>query len=435
MDPASASLTSALVGSGTPRRCVFVLTSRTKIEADDDAPVCDAMSWVRLRPLDEAACKQLFSSLTQTLSPSTDLAAAKDRIELSAGNPLFLRWLLVEAPAPDGGELPVSLTDLLTQRVRRLSDSTLRAFVAAVLLGKHCRLDRLARLAGLNEAELIGSIQSLENQGFLEAEGADVRSAHPMLSQAALNEFPPVTMRLMHSTAAMLLQMDAEPSHSIGMLWDAAEHWHHAGFTEKATELLRSCAAYCVQIGRPATACNLLQRACTIASPACRVDTVKQLIAAARVAEDYFLLTDAVRQHRTLTHGDRMRERMTNWELDAIQALRFSGESILRLVPLLETCVSASHASASHRLRAACQLLAAHELNLSVHAACVTHTQLANIQCDSDADAAHRHRADMLYDTFAVSMTSRSTLASGYCSSFTALHPRRWAFASWSTPP
>ncbi len=251
MDPASADLAFALIAGGRARRCTFAFTSRTKLAGDDDSAERDTVSWLRLRPLDDQASRRLFSSLARTLMRTPDAAVAADRLALAAGNPLFLRWLLMEAPTPEPSALPISLTDLLAQRVQRLTDATLRAFVAAVLLGKHCRLDRLTRLAGLSEGDLLTSIQSLENQGFLEADGADIRSAHPLLSQAALTEFPPVTMRLMHSTAAMLLQTEAEPGHKIGMLWDAAEHWHQAGATEKAIELLQSCAGYCTDIGQP----------------------------------------------------------------------------------------------------------------------------------------------------------------------------------------
>ncbi len=401
MDPASADLTFALVARGSSRRCTFALTSRTKLAVADDPVDGDAVSWMRLRPLDEQASRHLFSSLAQSLIPKPDATAATDRLELAGGNPLFMRWLLMEGPTPERSSLPVSLTDLLTQRVKRLTDTTLRAFVAAVLLGKHCRVDRLTRLAGLNEGQLLTSIQSLENQGFLEADGADIRSAHPLLSQAALTEFPPVTMRLMHSTAAMLLQADAEPGHNIGMLWDSAEHWHQAGATEKAIELLQSCAGYCVQIGQPAIACDLLQRATAIGPPADQPSLLEQLVDAARVAEKYPMVVDAVRRHRTLTHGDPLARAHDELELDAIQAARFSGVSIVEQMPSLRQCVAEPHATPTHRLRAACQLLAAHDLNLDLPGSVATFTELAEIRCKTTTDQVHLRRAELLHYAFA----------------------------------
>jgi DNA-binding SARP family transcriptional activator len=400
MDPASAELTFALVTSPSSRRCAFALTSRTKLSLARDASEPDAVNWLRLRPLDEKASRSLFSSLARTMTSNADSAAATDRLALAAGNPLFLRSLLMEPATVEGGALPVSLTALLTQRVQRLTDATLRAFVAAVLLGKHCRLDRLTRLAGLGEGELLQAIQTLENQGFLEADGADIRSAHPLLSQTALAEFPPVTMRLMHSTAAMVLEAEAQPRHNIGMLWDAAEHWHQAGATDKAIELLRSCAEYCRDIGQPEVSCDLLERATAISPTREQPALLRQLVEAARVAEDFPLVIDAVRRHRTLTHGSPAARVHDDLELDVTQAQRFSGLSVVEQVPYLQRCVAERHAPPTHRLRAACQLLAGHELNLDMPGSFETFKQLSAIQCESPTEFLYRNRAVMLHCVF-----------------------------------
>ncbi len=401
MDPASALVSTELASSRTRRRCMILFTSRTKSAAWEDFPEGDGVSWLRLRPLDRSSARRLCEALSRSQGDLVGSAATTRRLDLAGGNPLFLRLLMMEAAASGRESLPSSLTDLLTERVLRLADSTLRAFVASVLLGRHCRSDRLARVAGLTERELLASIQYLENQGFLEAEGTDIRSAHPMLSQTALGEFPPVTRRLMHATAAMLLQAEAEPQHNIGMLWDAAEHWHHAGSTDKAVALLRSCADYCVDIGQPKVACQLLQRALVIGSSSDRPLLLRMIIAAARVAEDYSLLRESVRRHRHLTFEDSPASTHDDLELDAIQAERFDGKSLLELVPTLRRCVSAPTASASHRLRAACQLIAAHDLALDAQAAQATHNLVAQIPCPADKDVLHRRRAEMLFHAFA----------------------------------
>ena len=401
MDPASAELALALVAGGRSRRCTVVFTSRTKLAVADDSAVRDAVNWLRLRPLDEQSSRDLFSSLARTLMPSADATATTDRLALAAGNPLFLRSLLLEPAAARGSALPASLNDLLTQRVQRLTDATLRAFVAAVLLGKHCRLDRLTRLAGLNESELLTAIQTLENQGFLEADGVDIRSAHPLLSQTALAEFPPVTMRLMHSTAAMLLQAEAQPAHNIGMLWDAAEHWHRAGATEKAIELLRSCAGYCRDIGQPEIACELLQRAAALTSGQEQCAILLGLIDTARVAEDYRLLSRTIAHYRGLTVVNPGAPIHDDLELIGMQADRLSGTSLVQLAPHLVECISHPTADSSHRLRAACFLLAAHDLNLDRDAASDVYSLAAAIQCKTDVDLLNRWIADLLFHSFA----------------------------------
>lgn len=401
MDPASASLIFALVAGGRSRRCAFALTARAKAALGEGPAEPDAVSWLRLRPLDEDSSRNLFSSLAGTLMPDADSVAATDRLALAAGNPLFLRSLLLELPTAPRNALPVSLTDLLTQRVQRLTDATLRAFVAAVLLGKHCRLDRLTRLAGLSEGELLTAIQTLENQGFLQADGVDIRSAHPLLSQTALAQFPPVTMRLMHSTAAMMLEAEAEPGHNIGMLWDAAEHWHHAGATDKAIELLQSCAEYCVRIGRPEIACELLQRAVVLTSGEEQHGVVLRLIETARTAEDYELVTRAVSQYRALTATSSNAPIHDELELIGIQAERLSGTSLVQLAPRLRECITHPTSNSSHRLRAACYLLAAHDLDLDRDAASAVYALATKIERKTPIDELNRWIADLLFHSFA----------------------------------
>jgi len=420
MDPASADLAFTLVGDGQPRQLMFVLTSQSKLGAGGEPRAHDGLSWLSLRPLDHEASRELLLSLGQ---PSTDdgpVEGATDRLALAAGNPLYLRYLVLESPGTGELALPASLTDLLSRRVQRLADTTLRAFVAAVLLGKHCRLDRLVRLAGLNEHELLNGIQGLENEGFLEADGSDIRSAHPMLSQAALALFPPVTMRLMHSTAAMQLQAEAAPGHDVGMLWDAAEHWHRAGATDKAIELLRSCAASCVHIGRPAEACRLLTRALDICPSSNTTDLLQQLISSARVAEDYALALHALATYRSQTSRGRHTMTHDDLELFEMEAKRHSGTSLLTSIPHLLECVRAIGSPPLHRLKAACQLMAAYDLALDISGAVTSYTLMAQNLAAGPGLELHRHRFNLLYHTFAGDHSDANMAAEGLI----ALAPR-----------
>lgn len=401
MDTASADLAFTLVGGGRPRQLMFVLTSQSKFGAGDEPRATDGVSWLRLRPLDQQASRELLLSLAQPSKDDGPAEGATDRLALAAGNPLYLRYLVLEAPATDASSLPATLTDLLSRRVERLADATLRAFVAAVLLGKHCRLDRLVRLAGLNERELLNAIMRLENEGFLEADASDIRSAHPMLSQAALMQFPPVTMRLMHATAAMQLQAEAEPGHDVGMLWDAAEHWHRAGATDKAIALLRSCAASCVHIGRPAEACRLLTRALDICPSTNTTDLLQQLIGSARVAEDYALALHALAKYRSQTSRACHVTTHDDLELFEMEARRHSGTSLLSSIPRLLECVRAVGSPPLHRLKAACQLMAAYDLSLDIAGASASHTLVAQNLTEEPALELHRHRFNLLYHTFA----------------------------------
>ncbi len=60
MDPASADLAFTLVDGGQPRPLLFVLTSRSKLGAGDERRAHDGLSWLRLRPLDQQASRELL---------------------------------------------------------------------------------------------------------------------------------------------------------------------------------------------------------------------------------------------------------------------------------------------------------------------------------------------------------------------------------------
>ncbi len=219
-----------------------------------------------------------------------------------------------------------------------------------------------------------------------------------MLSQAALAQFPPVTMRLMHSTAAMQLQAEAEPGHDIGMLWDAAEHWHRAGATDKAIELLRSCAGYCTNIGRPSVACELLQRTLVIAPTEQQQGILLRLIDAAGLAEAYGLLASAIQQLRHATGTESESTIHDALELVELQAKRLCGTSLVDLETRLADCISHPTADSSHRLRAACFLLVAHDLNLDRHGAALAYRLSQSIPCANDVDRLNRVLADLLFN-------------------------------------
>jgi len=401
MDQASAAALLRAANAQSQHAIAFVLTSRTKPVHFQEPAVTDSLVFLRMRPLTQKTARSLFVSLA-ALPPNQAIdTALSERIDLGAGNPLFLRWLAADDDLDTGQRLPKSLTDLFEARVRQLSDDAVRTFVAAVILGKYCRVDRLARVAGLSEESLLQTIHRLETAGFLVGDEGDIRSAHPLLSQSALVDLPPVTRQLMYSSAAMLFQREAEVDHDIGMLWQAAEHWHSAGESDRAIEVLWSCALYSNQIGQPGVACDLLQRASTMCSGARHAEVIRELIECARLAEDYPRMADAIRRFRALqgaTDGTGIHDDL---ELIGIQAARFCGTSLVDLIPQLLRCMSASDAPSSHRLNAAIHLLPAYDLNLDRAGATALHALFISIPCADHEDWRCRYRLDIIYHCLA----------------------------------
>ena len=398
-----ASLHAILEYTGKPSSIplLFLLASRTRVFETGTAPTADRVFWQRINPLAGAASRSLYTTLISDTTPRLPIIDPDAVVSMAAGNPLYIRCLASESNVRDPRELPQSLARLLQQRIQRLSDISLRAFVAAILLGKHCRLDRLVRIAGLTERELLSAIQVLETDGYLITNGVDIRSAHPLLSEAAMAEFPPVTQRLMRSAIAGLLEGEAAPAQEVALLWDAAEHWHGAGATDRAVALLESCAQHCLAIGRPRVACEVLERASALCSEDQLERILNSLIRAARSAEDFDLMLRSIRQQRSeiLHAGDATIH--DDLEMLAIQAERHLGTPLPTLVPRLRVCVLDGTASSAHRLSVAPTLLAAYELLLDGPAAESAHSAIMNIPSESTDDSLYKLRADLQYHTFA----------------------------------
>lgn len=386
---------------GGSLRVLFVLASRAKLLMENSSPATDQQIWFRVGSLSVMASHELYQGLVEQRATEGMHRAPDAVVTLSAGNPLYLRCLVFESTNASLVGIPPSLEALLTQRVRSLSETTLRAFVAAVLLGKHCSLDRLVRVAGLSDPELLSAIQHLEREGYLVANGAEIRSSHPDLARLATTELPPITTRMMRSAIAELLESEAKPGHDVSLLWDAADHWHQVGATTRAITLLESCADHCLSIGHPREACELLGRTLDICSPPDRPRLLLALIEAARIAEDFPLLLQSIELLRVSHQHPPLEPIHDELEMLAIQARRHTGTPLTELVPDLSRCVLSSDASPDHRLLAAPQLIAAYDLLFDGRSAVAAHVVIDAIPQPDDAARINHCRASLLFHCFA----------------------------------
>jgi DNA-binding SARP family transcriptional activator/Cdc6-like AAA superfamily ATPase len=401
MDEASfrAVLTFASKASQIP--LLFILASRGRPNESSLSAASDRILLLRLAALPPPACRSLYTALKGSSRDQAGSHPSETVVAMSGGNPLYIRCLASEPHESDPRRPPPTLARLLQQRIQRLSAINLRAFVATVLLGKHCRLDRLERVAGLTERELLTAIQGLETEGYLTSKGIDIRSTHPLLSEAAMAAFPPVTQRLMRSTIAELLEKEAAPGREAALLWDAAEHWHAAGATERAVSLLESCAQHCVTIGQPRRACDVLNRALALCEDTDRERVLTRLVRAARAAEEFTLLLETISQLREARLESSDATIHDDLELLALQADRYSGTPLPALVPRLRVCVFDTTAAPDHRLSAAPLLIAAYELLLDGPAAQTAYATLTRIDCPSPESILNKRLAELQYHVFA----------------------------------
>jgi eukaryotic-like serine/threonine-protein kinase len=172
----------------------------------------------------------------------------------SAGNPFFagehLRLMmdLTILQRSDAGEwqvdgldpeklealpLPRSIRGVVEGRLESLDAAEASVVRAAAVLGRECRLDILAQVAGLESEVLYELLASLDRRDILEAAGRDqIRFVHDRIREAAYASTDAEIQRGLHGRAAQSLH-----DHAAGTrLGELAIHWHHAGALGRARE-------------------------------------------------------------------------------------------------------------------------------------------------------------------------------------------------------
>ncbi len=400
IDEASVNAIGGIHGHAAARPPFFVLSARARPLAIDQGPLWQRAFWLRAASLAAEPAAQLFKALARAAgrSPAPEIVARC--VRTARGNALYLRALAVDTVAsPDTGPATSSLMRMLTDRARQLDDDTLRVFVAAAILGRHVTPSRLVAVAGLSMAALTARLHSLETLGFIGSDTDELSSTHPLLSQVAIAELPPLTLRLMHASAAQAL-IPFGTSTDTALLWEAAQHLEQAGETPKAVEIICSCADHCLQIGQPVVGCELLARAVSLDKGPGRLTILERLIHSARSAGDSSLVREAIRKFRECTATDQSLVCHDDFELFDLEAARLSGGSILEFIPRYSTCLAAHSADVRHRLMAATHLVIAYDLALDPVRAKAAYLQIADMSRPAPPLRDDKAKLDLLYNCF-----------------------------------
>ena len=401
MDGASADALSDVVFRHSAQPLLIMLTARLGPSASRGGALRDRTCWIKTVPLPPPASTALFHALTRSVRAAPTSTIAENCVRTARGNPLFLRALIADArPAADGSVISPTLKNVLTYRVRQLDDNALRAFVASAILGKYSTPSRLAEASGLGTHTLIQGVHELEALGFIDGDIDNCASAHPLLSQVALAEIPSTTRRLMHATAAASLGASHGSLDDAATLWASAEHWVQAGETTKAVELLVSCAEHCLQIGQPIVGCDLLRRASVLDRSRRRIEVLKRLVGAARLAGDYKLVREAVASLRDASGGDTHAVTHDEFEIFDLEAARFSGGSAVEFIPEFSRCLTTQLADTRHRLMAATNLVIAFDLALEPGKSSEAYSQVSDLVGSTPQEIADRNKLDLFYHCF-----------------------------------
>lgn len=151
------------------------------------------------------------------------------------GNPFFAEEIVVRAPDSIGaGALPMSLHDLLLDRVASLSAPTQRVVGAAAVAGRWADDTLLAAATGLGPHEVTGAVREAVSRHVIEvdADASTYRFRHSLLAEVVESDLVPGELRRLHEAIAEWLAANREDRP--GVTADLARHWVGAGRTEEA---------------------------------------------------------------------------------------------------------------------------------------------------------------------------------------------------------
>ncbi|EFL28873.1 putative transcriptional regulator, LuxR family [Streptomyces himastatinicus ATCC 53653] len=224
---------------------------------------------LRPAPLSLAAAKALV--LDQFGEPG-DEDFARACHEISAGNPLFLRSVLVTLAAaghsPTAGHVetarrqrPAQLREWLAGCMRT-QPQPVRALAAAIaVLGEQGEPDLMARLAGLDPIGFAAALRVLDQLGLLAAE-KEPRFLHRVVQDAVESSMTVAERDRLHDAAAALLYRNGSAAELVAAQLMAVT----ASQQPWAVEVLRAAADTALRRGAPDIATRYLRRALLDAS-------------------------------------------------------------------------------------------------------------------------------------------------------------------------
>jgi DNA-binding CsgD family transcriptional regulator len=185
----------------------------------------------------------------------------------AAGNPLYVRELVdalvreravqvrpsAEITLADG-QLPGSLTGVLTDRLSSVQPATARVLRAATLLGGRFAVTDLAVVLRLPVSDLAASLQEAVTAGILAGSGAELVFRHPLIRQALYEGVPLALRTALHAEAARELASADADALTVAQQLSAArrpgDHWAREWLIEAAPALAARAPRLAVELLR-----------------------------------------------------------------------------------------------------------------------------------------------------------------------------------------
>ncbi|HET9260383.1 MAG TPA: adenylate/guanylate cyclase domain-containing protein [Acidimicrobiia bacterium] len=248
-DPSTMALIERAISERLAPGMLLVLTARP----GGVLPEVGAGDLIELAPLPDEDARELVDALT----PSIEGAAEEDLIELSGGNPLFLRELAL-AHDKSGRVVPGGLRDLLMARLDEAGDLEL-AQIASVV-GR--TIDPALLRAAAGDGDLSARIEGLIERGILsyhhDHKGERLRFVPQLLGETAYASLPTRHRQQIHSKLAEIFLAGEG---DVGSASLAALHLDRAGRYLEAAETYLTAAEAASSLGAFSEALRHLERA------------------------------------------------------------------------------------------------------------------------------------------------------------------------------
>ncbi len=235
-DVATRDLLAALVHALGTARVLFIVTERSAA-TDRAHPLRTWLAEMRRLPtvhsieLEGLSRQELEAQAEDLLQEPPDTRLVEELVERTGGNPFFAREILV-ARRSGSFELPVSLVEFVSSRIRRLDEDERSVLRALAILGGQADHHLLAAM--LPDLDVPQRIRSLFDASILEVDGTQFTFGHALLREAILRDVLPFEAEELHRAAAEAISADARRGHSLGDLTALALHWREARDTDRS---------------------------------------------------------------------------------------------------------------------------------------------------------------------------------------------------------
>jgi tetratricopeptide (TPR) repeat protein len=334
-------------------RVLVLLTSRkTVLESE-------TTSLMMLRPLQSDSSSTVARALVKN-RPSIADEFLTWCVSSSGGNPYHLIELVRNGVREDAGyRAPTSLTRLLEHRIALLSADARGVLEVCCVLGKHSTIERIESCIQVSRVTLLRSLNELDMSGMIECDGSRVLSRHDLLTSVVETNISTAVRTMLHRYAAAQLESEADSTHSVSLIWEAAEHWLSAADEPRAILLLRRCGNYLMDVGMPDEAARILERAESLAiAPAEKYviagERIHSLMRADRTTEAAKLIESAILLRSSISPKP---SPLDDISLMSLEARWVNCDRVPELVDDYLRALSSSSTSADQRIAAAGRLL------------------------------------------------------------------------------